>query len=108
MRKVRLPLGPAVIDVVGTALTDEDRNRLRHPAAGGVILFSRNYENPGQLSLLTEEIEKLREPALPICVDHEGGRVQRFRDGFSALPPMRSLGFSSFAVTVTKRLSRSS
>jgi len=92
MRKVRLPLGPAVIDVVGTALTDEDRNRLRHPAAGGVILFSRNYENPGQLSLLTEEIEKLREPALPICVDHEGGRVQRFRDGFSALPPMRSLG----------------
>jgi beta-N-acetylhexosaminidase len=92
MRKVRLPLGPAVIDVVGTALTDEDRERLRHPAAGGVILFSRNYETPEQLSALTEDIEKLREPALPICVDHEGGRVQRFRAGFSAIPPMRELG----------------
>jgi beta-N-acetylhexosaminidase len=92
MRKVRLPLGPAVIDVVGTALTDEDRERLRHPAAGGVILFSRNYETPEQLTHLTEEIERLREPALPICVDHEGGRVQRFRAGFSAIPPMRELG----------------
>ena len=92
MRRARLPLGPAVIDVVGTALTDEDRGRLRHPAAGGVILFARNYENPEQLSALTAEIEKLREPALPICVDHEGGRVQRFREGFSAIPPMRELG----------------
>jgi len=92
MRKARLPLGPAVIDVLGTALTEDDRSRLRHPAAGGVILFSRNYETPEQLCALTEEIEKLREPALPICVDHEGGRVQRFRDGFSAIPPMRELG----------------
>ena len=92
MRKVRVPLGPAVIDVVGTALTDEDRARLRHPATGGVILFSRNYETPEQLQLLTDEIERLREPALPICVDHEGGRVQRFRAGFSAIPPMRELG----------------
>jgi beta-N-acetylhexosaminidase len=92
MRKLRLPLGPAVIDVVGTALTDEDRHRLRHPAAGGVILFSRNYESPGQLSQLCEDIERLREPALPVCVDHEGGRVQRFREGFSAIPPMRELG----------------
>jgi len=92
MRKVRVPLGPAVIDVVGTVLTDEDRERLRHPAAGGVILFSRNYESPEQLAALTEDIERLREPALPICVDHEGGRVQRFRAGFSAIPPMRELG----------------
>src|SRR5512145_2758686 len=92
MRKTRLPLGPGVIDVVGTALTDDDRRRLRHPAAGGVILFARNYENPEQLSSLTSEIERLREPALPICVDHEGGRVQRFREGFSAIPPMRELG----------------
>ena len=92
MRKTRLPLGPAVIDVVGPALTDEDRNRLRHPAAGGVILFARNYQNPGQLAALNEEIEKLREPALLLCVDHEGGRVQRFREGFSAIPPMRTLG----------------
>src|SRR5688500_6261041 len=92
MRKGRLPLGPAVIDVGGTALTDEDRNRLRHPAAGGVILFSRNYESPEQLSQLCEDMERLREPALPICVDHEGGRVQRFREGFSVIPPMRELG----------------
>jgi beta-N-acetylhexosaminidase len=92
MRKVRLPPGPAVIDVVGTALTDEDRERLRHPAVGAVILFARNYENPEQLASLTGEIEKLREPALPVCVDHEGGRVQRFRAGFSAIPAMRELG----------------
>ena len=92
MRKLRLPLGPAVIDVVGPALTDEDRNRLRHPAAGGIILFARNYENPEQLLNLNNEIERLREPALLICVDHEGGRVQRFREGFSAIPPMRTLG----------------
>jgi len=92
MRKVRLPPGPAVIDVVGLALTDDDRRRLVHPATGGVILFTRNYETPEQLTVLCEEIEKLREPALPICVDHEGGRVQRFRTGFTALPPMRELG----------------
>lgn len=81
-----------MIDVVGTVLTDEDRERLRHPAAGAVILFARNYENPLQLIALTDELEKLREPALLVCVDHEGGRVQRFRDGFSAIPAMRELG----------------
>ena len=73
-------------------LTDEDRERIRHPAAGAVILFARNYENPDQLKLLTEDIERQREPALPVCVDHEGGRVQRFREGFTAIPPMRTLG----------------
>jgi beta-N-acetylhexosaminidase len=92
MRKVRLPPGPAVIDVVGLALTDDDRRRLSHPAVGGVILFSRNFQDVQQLVALTEEIERLREPALPICVDHEGGRVQRFRTGFTLLPPMRELG----------------
>jgi beta-N-acetylhexosaminidase len=92
VRKLRAPLGPAVIDVVGTALTDEDRERLRHPATGAVILFARNYENPDQLRVLVEEIEKLREPALLVCVDHEGGRVQRFREGFTAIPAMRELG----------------
>ena len=92
MRKVRLPPGPAVIDVVGLALTDEDRRRLSHPATGGVILFARNYETPEQLTALCEEIARLREPELPICVDHEGGRVQRFKTGFTLLPPMRELG----------------
>lgn len=92
MRKLRLPPGPAVVDILGTALTDEDRERIRHPAAGAVILFARNYENPEQLTALCEDIERQREPALPVCVDHEGGRVQRFREGFSAIPPMRDLG----------------
>jgi beta-N-acetylhexosaminidase len=92
MRKVRHSLGPAVIDVQGTVLGDADRERLRHPAAGGVILFSRNFENCDQLSALTTEIARLREPELLLCVDHEGGRVQRFREGFSAIPPMRELG----------------
>lgn len=92
MRKVRLPPGPAVVDILGAALTDEDRERIRHPAAGAVILFARNYENPEQLMLLCEDIERQREPALPICVDHEGGRVQRFREGFTAIPAMRELG----------------
>ena len=92
MRKVRLPAGPVVVDVLGTVLTDEDRERMRHPAAGAVILFSRNYESPEQLTALCEDIKRLREPELPICVDHEGGRVQRFREGFTAIPPMRSLG----------------
>jgi beta-N-acetylhexosaminidase len=81
-----------VIDVLGPQVTDQDRERLRHPAAGAVILFSRNYENPQQLSVLVEDIQKLREPELLVCVDHEGGRVQRFREGFTAIPAMRELG----------------
>ena len=81
-----------MIDVTGTVLSDEDRERLRHPATGGVILFSRNFESCEQLRALTDDIGRLREPALPVCVDHEGGRVQRFREGFSAIPPMRELG----------------
>ena len=81
-----------MIDLVGSALTDEDRERLRHPAAGAVILFSRNYENNHQLSTLLDEVKKLREPELLVCVDHEGGRVQRFREGFTAIPAMRQLG----------------
>jgi beta-N-acetylhexosaminidase len=92
MRRVRLPLGPAVVDVLGLALTDDDRARLAHPAAGAVILFSRNFEGSEQLCALTDEIARVREPALPVCVDHEGGRVQRFRAGFTAIPPMRALG----------------
>ena len=81
-----------VADVAGPVLTDEDRERLRHPAAGAVILFSRNYQSSEQLISLCDEIKRLREPELPVCVDHEGGRVQRFREGFSAIPAMRELG----------------
>jgi beta-N-acetylhexosaminidase len=92
MRRARIPLGPVVLDPTGPALTDDDRRRLAHPAAGGVILFAHNYETPEQLLALTEEISRLREPELPISVDHEGGRVQRFALGFTAIPPMRQLG----------------
>ena len=79
-------------DVVGLRLEDADRRRLSHPLVGGVILFARNFESPGQVKALTAEIRGLRTPELLICVDHEGGRVQRFRQGFTAIPPMRKLG----------------
>ncbi len=85
-------LGPVMTDVAGLALSDEDIGRLQHPLVGGVILFARNYESPAQLMQLTSSIHALRAPALPIAVDHEGGRVQRFRVGFTAIPPMRALG----------------
>jgi beta-N-acetylhexosaminidase len=85
-------LGPLVIDLQGTSLTPQERRRLRHPLVGQVLLFTRNFASPQQLSELAAEIRSLREPALRICVDHEGGRVQRFRDGFSAIPAMSRLG----------------
>lgn len=87
-----IALGPVVIDVRGLELDDDDRRRLLHPLTGGVILFARNYESPEQLQQLTAAIHALREPALIIAVDHEGGRVQRFKTGFTVLPPMRTLG----------------
>jgi beta-N-acetylhexosaminidase len=81
-----------MVDVVGKQLTEDDEARLRHPLVGGVILFARNYESPGQLAELTTAIRALRAPPLLISVDHEGGRVQRFRDGFTKIPAMRELG----------------
>jgi beta-N-acetylhexosaminidase len=83
---------PVVLDIAGLALTAEDRRRLVHPLTGGLILFARNWESRRQLTELTAEIKSIRPDCL-ICVDHEGGRVQRFRtDGFTALPAMRELG----------------
>jgi beta-N-acetylhexosaminidase len=83
---------PVVLDIAGTTLTAADRRRLKHPLTGGLILFTRNWENRRQLVELTAAIKAVR-PDVLICVDHEGGRVQRFRsDGFTHLPPMRALG----------------
>jgi beta-N-acetylhexosaminidase len=89
---IGLPRGPVFLGVEGVALTGADRERLCHPRVGGVILFARNFESPQQLKALTKDIRALRTPSLLIAVDHEGGRVQRFRDGFTAIPPMRTLG----------------
>ena len=85
-------LGPIAVGVSGTALTAADRERLAHPLTGIVILFSANYESPEQLIRLCADIHAVRDAPLLIAVDHEGGRVQRFRDGFTRLPPMRRLG----------------
>ena len=83
---------PVVLDVAGTTLTKDDKRRLAHPLTGGLILFARNWQDRLQLTELTCEIKAIR-PDVLICVDHEGGRVQRFRtDGFTHLPPMRVLG----------------
>ena len=83
---------PAIIDIAGTSLSDVDVQRLSHPMTGGLILFSRNWQNRHQLSELCAQIKAVRPDAL-IAVDHEGGRVQRFRtDGFTHLPAMRRLG----------------
>jgi len=83
---------PLILDIAGTQLTAVDRKRLLHPLTGGVILFGRNWANRQQLTQLCAHIKAVREDLL-ICVDHEGGRVQRFRnDGFTHLPPMRALG----------------
>jgi beta-N-acetylhexosaminidase len=83
---------PLIIDIAGTTLTAADRARLSHPLVGGLIFFARNWQDRRQLTALCAEIKAVRADLL-ICVDHEGGRVQRFRtDGFTHLPPMRALG----------------
>ena len=87
-----MSLGPLMVDIAGTELTPDDVQVLSHPLVGSVILFSRNYRDVAQVSRLTAAIRAVRTPSLLIAVDHEGGRVQRFREGFTRLPPARSLG----------------
>ena len=83
---------PVILDVAGLALDDDDRRRLAHPLTGGIVLFARNWRDRRQLTELIAEVKSIRNDLL-VCVDHEGGRVQRFRsDGFTTLPPMRVLG----------------
>jgi beta-N-acetylhexosaminidase len=84
--------GPVMLDLAGLELSGTERERIVHPLVGGVILFARNYADSNQLKALTGAIRALRDPPPLIAVDHEGGRVQRFRSGFAALPPMRALG----------------
>ncbi|HLX22152.1 MAG TPA: beta-N-acetylhexosaminidase [Usitatibacter sp.] len=85
-------LGPVMVDVAGLELTPDDIERLQHPQVGGVILFARNFAAPLQLIQLAHSIREIRTPHLVIAVDHEGGRVQRFRHGFTTIPPMSELG----------------
>ena len=89
-------LGPLIIDVQGFALTSREREMLSHPWVGGVIYFTRNFESKTQIRELSREIHSIRREVgrapLLICIDHEGGRVQRFRDGFTEIPAMSTLG----------------
>ena len=89
---VMMPLGPVMLDVAGLSLTAEDRRRLMHPSVGAVILFSRNFQDPEQVRALIADLKGMRTPALLAAVDQEGGRVQRFKNGFTLLPPAAHFG----------------
>jgi len=89
-----MTLGPIMLDLAGVDLSPEDRNLLMHPLVGGVVLFSRNYHSLVQLEQLVKAIHELRQPPLLVAVDQEGGRIQRFREGFTELPTAQAIGRS--------------
>ena len=102
-----MTLGPLMIDVAGLSLEVEEIEQLRDPRIGGVILFSRNFEDIGQVTALVAAIHDIRSPQLLVAVDQEGGRVQRFRNGFTELPAARWLGHRyELDVAESKRLAR--
>ena len=92
LQMAKTGLGPLMIDVEGIMLTRADRSRLEHPLVGGVVLFSRNFNDRLQLANLVSQIKATRTPELLVATDHEGGRVQRFRNGFTRLPAARVIG----------------
>lgn len=87
-----MTLGPVMMDLAGTEITAAEREMMQHPNTGGVILFTRNFKSIEQIEKLVSDIHALRKPSLLVAVDHEGGRVQRFHQGFTRLPAMSSLG----------------
>ncbi|AOW78416.1 beta-N-acetylhexosaminidase [Colwellia sp. PAMC 20917] len=102
-------MGPIMLDVLGTSLTAEDKELLQHPLVGGLILFTRNYESPEQIAELTADIRRAAKKPLIIAVDHEGGRVQRFRDGFSLIPAMGKIWhFAEESISVAQELAKQS
>lgn len=103
MSRLDLGLGPLMIDIDGLKLTADDQRRLQDPSVGGLILFSRNFQNREQLTALTCEVKALRSPALLIAVDQEGGRVQRFKNSFTRFPPMAAFGQLYDACTATQQ-----
>ena len=95
-----MSLGPIMMDLEGTGITPVERELMENPLIGGIILFTRNFESIEQISALIAQVHALRSPHLLVAIDHEGGRVQRFHDGFTRLPPARvfdDLSFTPFS-----------